>query len=197
VKNADRRAQSIDKILTATIELLREHGFAAFRVADVAVRSGVSHGLLFRYFPTKYDLLRGALLLSCETTIAITRSAAIELEGHATDYEAPLQGLLWVMTQQDRWVYELIFATRYDAELLAKVHDVYRNYITGLDEISREFCEKTGMLSTEDADIAIRLVGWSFHGLLMNEQAGAIDLGERQRMVEWMGRLFQSAYPLK
>jgi AcrR family transcriptional regulator len=196
VKNADRRAQSTEKLLNATIELLRENGFAAFRVADVALRSGVSHGLLFRYFPTKYDLFRGVLEVACERSLTLIRNAVAELEKHASDYEAPIQGLLWVMLQQDRWIYELIFATRYDAELLGKVQDVYRNYIAGIDQISRQFSENTGLFSVADADIAARLVGWAFHGLIMNEESGAVEADERQRMIRLISQLFQASYPI-
>jgi AcrR family transcriptional regulator len=196
VKNADRRAQSTEKILNSTIELLGEHGFSAFRVADVAIRSGVSHGLLFRYFPTKYELFRGALQLATNRSIQAIRLAARELEAHAACYETPLQGLFWVTIQQDRWIYELIFATKYDAELLAKVEDVYRDYISALGRISEEFSKNTGMLNHADADIAIRAIGWIFHGVLMNEQARAIEPSERDRTIKWLAGLLEARYPL-
>jgi len=45
------------EILLAARGLLREVGFEQFLPAEVARRCGVSEGLVYRYFPTKRDLL--------------------------------------------------------------------------------------------------------------------------------------------
>ncbi|MGC2654158.1 MAG: helix-turn-helix domain-containing protein [Mycobacterium sp.] len=48
-------------ILTAAAELFAEHGPAATSIRDIAARSKVNHGLVFRHFGTKEQLV-GAVL---------------------------------------------------------------------------------------------------------------------------------------
>jgi AcrR family transcriptional regulator len=194
VKNADRRAQSVEKILNSTIELLQEGGYAAFRVADVAIRSGVSHGLLFRYYPTKQDLVYAAFALSNDRTIQLATQSGSELESHAPDARLLLHGLLWIMMQRDQWVYELILATRYDVELRALVAGEYRKHLADLDRVSREFSDRTGILPVVDADIAIRMIGWGFQGVVMNEHALGPDVDERERIVAWFEKVLKATY---
>ena len=45
------------ELLAAARQLLREVGYEKFQPAEVARRAGVSQGLVYRYFPTKRDLL--------------------------------------------------------------------------------------------------------------------------------------------
>jgi AcrR family transcriptional regulator len=194
VKNADRRAVSVDKILNAAIDVLQGGGFAAFRVADVATRSGISHGLLFRYYPTKQDLVRAAFELSNDRTIQMATQAGEQLKPHSPDLKVLLHGLLWIMMQRDQWVYELILATRYDTELRIKVADVYQKHLDDLDRVSREFSERTGILPIEDADIAIRMIGWGFQGVVMNEHALGENIAERDRIVAWYEKVAAATY---
>jgi TetR/AcrR family transcriptional regulator, cholesterol catabolism regulator len=49
------------RIVEATVELASEGGFQGVQMRDVAERSGVALGTLYRYFPSKTHLLIGAL----------------------------------------------------------------------------------------------------------------------------------------
>src|SRR3546814_3977555 len=49
------------RILSAAINLLREKGYSAFRVADVAESAGVSRGAQLHHFPTKDQLVAACL----------------------------------------------------------------------------------------------------------------------------------------
>jgi AcrR family transcriptional regulator len=69
------------RILAAAIELLREKGYSAFRVADVADAAGVSRGAQLHHFPTK-DLLVAACL---EQVFAVALERATEAAGKAAD----------------------------------------------------------------------------------------------------------------
>jgi AcrR family transcriptional regulator len=55
------RAEVAAAILTAAAELFAEHGPAATSIRDIAARSKVNHGLVFRHFGTKEQLV-GAVL---------------------------------------------------------------------------------------------------------------------------------------
>jgi AcrR family transcriptional regulator len=50
-----------DAILTATLDLLREHGYGGLTVASVIERAGVSSATLYRRWTTKQDLVLAAL----------------------------------------------------------------------------------------------------------------------------------------
>src|SRR5215470_2798366 len=54
---ARKKAQTRDAIADAAISLFLAHGFDEVSVADVAAAAEVSKPTLFRYFPTKEDLV--------------------------------------------------------------------------------------------------------------------------------------------
>src|SRR3954469_16001891 len=54
---AERRAATRDAILAATLSLVAKGGWSAASMHDVARRSGVATGSLYRHFPSKGDLL--------------------------------------------------------------------------------------------------------------------------------------------
>lgn len=57
-----QRSEAADHaILAATLELLGEDGYASLTMAAVIARSGVSSATLYRRWPTKQDLVTGAL----------------------------------------------------------------------------------------------------------------------------------------
>jgi AcrR family transcriptional regulator len=55
------RAEVAAAVLAAAAELFAEHGPAATSIRDIAARSKVNHGLIFRHFGTKEQLV-GAVL---------------------------------------------------------------------------------------------------------------------------------------
>ena len=48
----DRRAQ----ILNAALAVFARRGLAATKIADIAAQAGLSHGLVYHYFPSKEDI---------------------------------------------------------------------------------------------------------------------------------------------
>jgi AcrR family transcriptional regulator len=61
-QNEQIRAVRRRAILEAAIPLFAQNGFSQTSVSDVARAAGVSHGLVFRHFPTKEALFRAAIL---------------------------------------------------------------------------------------------------------------------------------------
>jgi AcrR family transcriptional regulator len=51
----------MEAVLEAAADLFAERGPAATSIRDVAVRSGVNHGLVYRHFGTKEDLVAAVL----------------------------------------------------------------------------------------------------------------------------------------
>ncbi|GAC78809.1 TetR/AcrR family transcriptional regulator [Gordonia malaquae] len=55
-----QRAETLQRIHDAAIDLVRDEGFTAATVANIADRAGVSRRTFFNYFPTKEDAVLGA-----------------------------------------------------------------------------------------------------------------------------------------
>jgi AcrR family transcriptional regulator len=49
------------RIVAAAVELFGERGYAATATSEIARRAGVAEGTIFRYYPTKKELLVGAV----------------------------------------------------------------------------------------------------------------------------------------
>ena len=67
------------KILSVSLDLFVNRGFAATRIADIAAEAGVSAGLLYHYFPSKDDVLVALL----QSSLPRMEAAAQELEALA------------------------------------------------------------------------------------------------------------------
>lgn len=69
-KKSARRQRRESEILSAACEVFLEKGFERAAVSEIAARVGVVEGLIFRYFPTKRDLLNETLRTLYEPLIA-------------------------------------------------------------------------------------------------------------------------------
>ncbi|WP_051872439.1 TetR/AcrR family transcriptional regulator [Streptomyces sclerotialus] len=74
-----------ERILQATEEVLRRHGQAKATVVDVARVLGVSHGSVYRHFPTKAALREAVTELWLNRTSARLEELARDTEGPAAD----------------------------------------------------------------------------------------------------------------
>lgn len=81
-----------EEIFAASLELLADQGYDAFTVEGVAQRSGVNKTTIYRWWPSKSELLRDALLHS--GTLAIDLPDTGSLTGDLTELAAQIQGLL-------------------------------------------------------------------------------------------------------
>lgn len=71
----ERRTATRGRILDAAIESLLERGYAATTVGEVQARAGVARGTLLHHFPTRVDLMVGAVQF-----VAKQRAAQFERE---------------------------------------------------------------------------------------------------------------------
>ena len=56
-----RLAARQDAIVAAARQIASEDGMAAVQIAAVAARAGIAAGTVYRYFPSKDDLVGGAV----------------------------------------------------------------------------------------------------------------------------------------
>ena len=58
---SERRAETIELLLDATIATIAELGYHRATTAEICARAGVTHGALFHHFETRIDLVLAAL----------------------------------------------------------------------------------------------------------------------------------------
>src|SRR3981189_2162871 len=78
-----RRTGTLAAILSASIDLLAENGYAGFSASRVARRAGVSRGAQEHYFPKKNDLIAAATQHAMREAVEHARSLARPATGAA------------------------------------------------------------------------------------------------------------------
>jgi AcrR family transcriptional regulator len=194
VKNAERRSTSIDRVLGASVELLAEKGYSGFRSADVAELSGLSQGTVFRYFPTKLELVSASL----ERSLAdhLTRIAdSIAAIAPAERNRKTMMATLWeVLASPDfAWTYELYAAAALDPELNGALTSVLKKHRENVDSVVSFIA--ADMAVGDDASLhkAVNLVLWSMQGLVLNDLAIGPS-GRHEELIEYLSWLADVAY---
>jgi AcrR family transcriptional regulator len=134
---AERRASTQAKILDATVEALVHVGYAGASTTEICKRAGVSQGALFRYWPTKGELLADAAkhLLGRVTT---AYEQAFAGRGGVGAREA-LEGLWETYRLPDlQAAVELYVAARTDPELAAALARIEPDHRRNLHRIAVE-----------------------------------------------------------
>jgi AcrR family transcriptional regulator len=88
------REEVVAAILAAATELFAERGPAATSIRDIATRSNVNHGLVFRHFGTK-DQLVGAVL----DHLGATTTAALQKDPTSAEADRVLEQQMRVMAR--------------------------------------------------------------------------------------------------
>lgn len=73
----------VDRVIRATGELLGEVGYAALRIEDVAVRSGVNKTTIYRRWPTRAELVAATMR---KLKVPADRPRAERLRDEVLDY---------------------------------------------------------------------------------------------------------------
>jgi AcrR family transcriptional regulator len=133
---AERRASTQAKILDATVEALVEDGYAGASTPSICKRAGVSQGALFRYWPTKGDLLAdaGAHLLS-----RVSSAYEEAFAGRRISLREALEAL-WVSYRQPDLLaaVELYVGARTDPELAAALARIEPPHRANLHRIAAQ-----------------------------------------------------------
>jgi AcrR family transcriptional regulator len=116
---AERRAATRTALLSATIEVLADVGYARLTTADVCARAGVTRGAQAHYFATKADLVIQALLHLTEEMVGDLLTTRIASSAGIRAQYAALLDRLWEIfsgRQADAHL-QLLVAARTDEEL--------------------------------------------------------------------------------
>jgi AcrR family transcriptional regulator len=85
-----RLAARYDAIIRAARALASESGLRAVQIAPVAERAGVAAGTVYRYFPSKEDLVAAVVSHTAEREVAAIRAAAAAAPGVLSGLAAAL-----------------------------------------------------------------------------------------------------------
>ena len=121
----ERRKETQAAILSASIELLAEKGYAGFSASRVAARAGVSRGAQEHYFPKKRDLVAASTRYAMAEAVEHARSLACD----ASKSKDPIQKFLldsehFFFRPVYRAMIELMIAARSDRALMRIVHPI-------------------------------------------------------------------------
>jgi AcrR family transcriptional regulator len=125
-------------LIEATIASLLSAGYAKTTVKEICRRAGVSHGALFRFFPTVVDLILAA-------GEEVARRQIAEFEARFTRMEAPVDPLATALellrdtcrSKTNKVFYELLVAARTDGELRRALKAPMTRYYQAIRDAAR------------------------------------------------------------
>jgi AcrR family transcriptional regulator len=118
---AERTAETRERLLAATIDCVAEQGYASASTTEIVRRAGVSRGAQVHHFPTKADLVLAAVEWMFDRRLEEYRAAFASL---APEQRTPANALelMWAQYQHPQfaaWL-ELAVAARTDARLAVR-----------------------------------------------------------------------------
>jgi AcrR family transcriptional regulator len=164
-KVARRLARRRAAIVAAARALAAEGGMAAVQIAPVAKRAGIAAGTVYRYFPSKTQLVTAVVASVSERELAAVRRAADAAPGPLSALAAVLTTLAARALSRRRLAWAVI-AEPVDAEIDA-VRLVHRRALAGEIAARLAAAIRAGHVPAQDVRIvAPALVGALFEGLV-------------------------------
>jgi AcrR family transcriptional regulator len=193
--NSERRSRALTALVEASLATLGEVGYTRLRTADVAKRSGMSEGALFRYFPTKYDLIRASLEMTLDRHVNRLVAAFVDLEAGQVDRRSLLE-MLWELLSHHEmaWTFELFAASYTDRRLRETIAPALNRHSEQVDEASITVMEDIAGVPRDFARQAINLSTWAMQGLVLRDM-GRGDSRSQGEVIELLLILAEAAYP--
>lgn len=191
----ERRATTRIALLDAAVDSLLAHGVAGFTTAEVVRRAGMSNGALFRYFPTKADLLAATV----EHVFARLRADYEQaFESLAADERtvANLVAMLWGAMSDPALgaAFEVYTSARTDSWMQAAIEPVMADHLERLQTLARELLSRVSRADDEMVRRAVDLAILSMQGLVLNLMAHP-DPGAPDRLVDGLVELAAAMLP--
>ncbi len=199
----ERREDTRLRLLRATIDLLRDHGFSRLTTPDIARRAGVSRGALTHHFANREDLLVQAIAhLLHESTEGLRQLADA--------YPAPtmpvddLVDYLWEMMASGLFqvTMEFLPEARHNAPFRERLLPVVREFHAALDASWARLSVVVG-IPPEEAQVSLNatmclLRGMIAQNVLRNDPAyfTAMLRWWKQQLRAWLGQPQGFAPPL-
>jgi AcrR family transcriptional regulator len=190
---AERRSTSRRRLVDAATECLAELGYAGTTIPEVLRRAGLSNGAMWRYFPTKLDLLAAVtetldLLPDAEARAALTGLSDQDRVDAAVDQ-------MWRLAASARFqaIIELVRASRADEQLRDVLIASDQSAATAFFESLRALLG-ADIAASPDFERNARVLGLSFYGVAVTHDLRHGDAPRRLRdeLVEVARELFLS-----
>ena len=163
----ERRNETQAAILSASIDLLAENGYAGFSASRVARRAGISRGAQEHYFPKKNDLIAAATQHAMREAVEHARSLART----ATEAADPVAKFLtdsehFFFRSVFRAMIEIMIAARSDRALARIVNPIVLDARQVLNGIWIETLGGVGY-PRDNAQLFIELTHYLFRGVFL------------------------------
>ena len=190
---AERRASTRQTLLDAAARTLVARGATGFTTAAVASSAELSNGALFRYFPTRLDLVAATV----EHVLARLRHMYEERFTAARPAEATpaaLLALLWecMSDPQLAAVYELYAQCRSDDDLLRVLQPIVVEHGDHIRDLASTVNAELGLTDPRVAEGITSLAILAMQGLVINNLAGTA-LGVERDLIAVLDSAYTSA----
>src|ERR1700730_649111 len=182
-KVARRLAERREAIVAAADALAAEGGMAAVQIAPVAARAGIAAGTVYRYFPSKTDLVAAVIQAVSERELAAMRAAADSAPGPLSALAAAVTTFAARALHQRRPAWAVI-AEPVDPEIDA-LRLSYREALVAELERRLAAAVRAGHVPEQDARRAApALLGALIEGLIGPLAPGAANTGVAREAVQ-------------
>jgi len=163
-----------DAIMTAARALAAEGGMGSVQIASVAQRAGIAAGTVYRYFPSKTDLIAALVAAQSAAEIAALNRAGDAAPGPLSALAAAIVTFAARALASPRLAFALI-AEPVEPELDAARFS-HRRALAGAFEVRIRSALERGHLPGQDAGVAAAaLVGALIEGLIGPLAPGVAD----------------------
>jgi len=158
-----RLAARQESIIAAARALASESGMGAVQIAPVAARAGIAAGTVYRYFPSKEDLVAALIGAVADTELEAVRAAAAAAPGPLSALAAAIMAFAARMLAERSLAWAMFAAAAEgDGRRLA-----FRSSVAAQFEMLIRAAIAAGHLPEQDAALAARAVlGAVLEGLM-------------------------------
>jgi len=165
-----------EALLTAALELFLQHGFAATRVEDIALRAGVGKGSVYLHVRNKQELFQAVIDAGVIAHIEQAEAFADDFSGSATELLTTLlqNNLVEFWDSPSSGIYKLMVAESQQFPELAALF--YRNVIRRARKLFADILQ-LGIAQGEYREMDVPYTARIILGALDNELMLACSLG--------------------
>lgn len=144
-QNKEIRKKSKQKIIDASIVLFSESGYSGTSISKIATKAKVSKGLIYNYFDTKEDIVKGIV----ESLFAETKDTEIAVM-QAFETGTPNEVIDLMLNQtvsfliQNKQKWKLVTLLAFKMNDFPYIHDIMVNKYAGYIQLFTELFEKLG-----------------------------------------------------
>ncbi len=154
--NAERRAATRAKLITAARERFARDGFDATHTNDILADAGVSRGAMYHHFPSKRDLFEAVF-------VAVSEEAIDHAVSEGVSGESPLDALLaaslaWLDVARRREVAAILLDQGPQVLGWKRARDLEAEASLGLMKRGLQRAARAGELQVPSIDLAARLL---------------------------------------